>query len=256
MTTFLELYAQLIGTILFGLFVAFIIYFVLLYRKAQEAMVLEQERMRQVLLRAEVEIREQTLFQVSRELHDNLGQVTSLIGINLKMLERQIQEPNKRRVIETLELVGQLTHDIKYLTNSLNGEAINQFGWDSLLNREVERVKRTGLIDVRFSLDASLVPKVPTNKALAIFRVVQELFHNTLKHSQASLCTLVLEEQPNALHLQYTDNGRGFDVGSVKNGHGLKNIQKRCDEILAVITYQSKEGEGVLVDIYLNLEVS
>ena len=253
MTAFLELYAQVIGTILFGLFVAFIIFFVLLYRKTQVAMLLEQERMQQVLLRAEVEIREQTLLQVSRELHDNLGQLTSLISLNLKMLEMEKPEANKKRISETSELVGQLAHDIKNLTQSLNGDALKQFGWDSLLNREVERVKRTGLLDVRFSLEPSLIPKVPTNKVLPIYRVVQELFHNTLKHSQASLCTLVLEEKNHTLHMQYTDNGRGFDLGSVSNGNGLKNIQKRCDEMLAICSYKSKVGEGVLVDIYLPL---
>jgi len=253
MTNFLEIYAQVIGTILFGLFVAFIIYFIVLYRKAQEAMLAEQERMRQELLRAEVEVREQTLIQVSRELHDNLGQLTSLISINLKMLNMQQKEQDKQRLNEVTGLVSQLAHDIRNLTQSLNGDQINQYGWDGLLSREVERVKRTGLVDVRYSLENTLISKVPTDKALAIFRIVQELFNNTLKHSQASLTTLILENKNGALHLQYTDNGRGFNAEQPPKGNGLKNIHERCDAIGAACSLNSKPGEGILVDIYVNL---
>lgn len=242
------------GTLLFGLFVAFIIYFIVLYRKAQDAMVVEQERMRQVLLRAEVEIREQTLVQVSRELHDNIGQLTSLISINLKMLGLQQNEKDKLRVSEILALVSQLSHDIRSLSTSLTGAHISNMGLANLLQREVDRLIRLELIDVSFSIDNALMAQLPPDKAVILFRVIQELFNNTLKHSEATLATLVLESKKKGLHVQYTDNGKGFSPKQTQtDGNGLQNMMQRCQLVGFTYNLQSAVGQGVLVDIYIDL---
>lgn len=247
-------YPLLAGTILFGLFVSFIIYFVLLYRRAQDAMVVEQERMRHVLLRAEVEIREQTLIQVSRELHDNLGQLTSLININLKMLGIQQNEQDKLRISEIKALVLQLSHDIRSLSTSLNGTQISNLGLANLLQREIERLLRLELIDVSFSIDNTLLEQLPPDKSIIIFRVIQELFNNTLKHSQATLATLVIEARKKGIHFQYTDNGKGFNTQSAEiKGNGLQNMMQRCQLVGFTYTLQSAAGQGVLVDIYIDL---
>ncbi|MCH8555337.1 MAG: histidine kinase [Schleiferiaceae bacterium] len=244
----------IVGTLTFSLLIVFIVYFVLLYRKMQMSMLLEQEKMRQALLKAEIEVREQTLMQVSQELHDNLGQLTSLISINLKMLDLSNCERDKARISEIQGLVSQLTHDIKNLSYSLNGERVNQFGWSPLIEREVERMNRSGLVSINYSLTPSLISKVSTDKALTLFRIIQELFNNTLRHSKATICTLHLDEKKQQLHLQYTDNGQGFDprqVSSSSNGH--YSIKKRCHDISATITIDSQPGNGILVDIYMPL---
>jgi two-component system NarL family sensor kinase len=248
-------YPFLIGALLFGLVVVFFIAFILMYSKAQRKMLDEKAALRKAILQAEIEMREQTLKQVSQELHDNLGQLTSLISLNLKVLRMNAEGDFSNRISETQTLVTQLIHDVKNLSYSLSGKRINQYGLGALLQREVDRVRRTGLVHIQADLNEELISKIPTIKALGIFRIIQELFNNTLKHSQATLCTLIFEEVNDQIHIQFTDNGVGFNLHSRKlDTRGLNNMAERCHQMGGQFQIDSSLGNGVIVNVYLNFE--
>ena len=128
-----------VGTILLLLLLTFIIYFILLYRRSQTKLHFERERVQQELLRVENEVKEQTLLNVSRELHDNLGQVASLIKINMNMLSSKLDGKELDQVNESITLIKQLIADIKSLSNSLKGERLRKIGWLESIEEEVRR---------------------------------------------------------------------------------------------------------------------
>lgn len=103
------------GTLLFGLLTVFIIYFILLYRKSQTKLHFERERRKRELLQAEVEIKEQTLVNVSREIHDNLGQAAALVKINLNLVSQNIPEADREKINESTELMKKLIGDMRSL---------------------------------------------------------------------------------------------------------------------------------------------
>jgi two-component system NarL family sensor kinase len=134
-------------------------------------------------LRVENEVKEQTLTNVSRELHDNFGQIASLIKINLNMISKDLASEDLEKVEESLSLVKQLIGDIKSLSSSLNGDQIRQLGWLEVVKNEVERVNKTGVLTIKFVVENWWT--LSHEKEVILFRMVQEMMNNTLKHAQA-----------------------------------------------------------------------
>src|SRR5690348_1610256 len=129
-----------------------------------------QTEFSQTLLQSELEIKEQTLQQIARELHDNIGQVASLIKINLHTLSLGENRSAIEKVEDTKELVRQLILDVKSLSINLNGERVTKLGISAALENEIERLKRTGLFDASFE-QRGPQPKLDDNTTVILYRM-------------------------------------------------------------------------------------
>lgn len=239
------------GTLLFGLLSVFIIYFILLYRKSQTKLYFERERRKQELLRAEVEIKEQTLVNVSREIHDNLGQAAALVKINLNLVSKNISAEDQQKVEESIDLMKKLIGDMRSLSASLNGDTIRRKGIVAMLEQDVERINKLGYVEVKFYHPAEKIT-LDADQLVILYRMIQELFTNTLKYAKAKQIMLKLEETKENVMVTYTDDGIGFDFQEALNkGSGLTNIHDRCQLIGGELTFQSEENIGVQVHISL-----
>ena len=241
------------GTVLFGLLVTFIIYFIILHKRSQNKFIHEQNELRQALLTAEIEIKEQTLLTVSRELHDNYGQIASLIKINLNMLSTNLSAEDRKKVDESLILIRQLIVDIKSLATALRGDTILQVGWIKMIEKDVQRVNAMGETRLTFSYPDP-APVIEQDKQVILYRVVQEMINNLLKHAHARESSLLLTKADDGrLTLEYTDNGKGFNPGQVvkKNGLGLDGMYERCAMIGADVELSSQPGSGTRIKITL-----
>ncbi|MFK7783629.1 MAG: sensor histidine kinase [Crocinitomicaceae bacterium] len=239
------------GTLLFGLLTVFIIYFILLYRKSQTKLHYERERKKQELLQAEIEIKEQTLVNVSREIHDNLGQAAALVKINLNLISKEIPKADQEKINESSILMKQLIADMRSLSQSLNGDNIKRKGIISMLAIDAKRINKTGYVQVDFQH-----PKSPLDlhfdQQTILYRILQELFTNTLKYAKAEKVDLKMEENANQITVNYADNGIGFDYEkALFKGSGLSNIKDRCTMIDAKLYFQSEINKGTKVHITL-----
>jgi signal transduction histidine kinase len=126
------------GILIFSMLILFIIYFIIIYRRKQVEFEYEKEKAKQLLLKTEIEIKEQTLSHISRELHDNLGQVASLIKINLGMI-KPVNDTQISQLSESKELIKQLTQDIKSLSTTLKGENLKRFGLYKMVLKDIDR---------------------------------------------------------------------------------------------------------------------
>lgn len=239
------------GTLLFGLLTVFIIYFILLYRKSQTKLHFERERRKRELLQAEVEIKEQTLVNVSREIHDNLGQAAALVKINLNLISQNIPEADREKINESTELMKKLIGDMRSLSQSLNGDNIRRKGFIATLQSDVDRINKTGYVDVQFEHSPERV-SLEADQLIILYRIIQELFTNTLKYAKATTVHLSITEKESLLTVHYTDDGIGFDYQAALNkGSGLSNIKDRCAIIGAKLYFESQLNEGVTVKITL-----
>lgn len=202
------------------------------------------------LLQSQLEIQEQTLQQISRELHDNFGHIASLIKINLNTLKLENTEKAVAKIEDTKELTRQLITDIKSLSLSLNGDRIAKTGLVAALQMEVERLDKTGLFTASFVQNGSL-PVIENDKATIIFRMAQEVLNNMAKYSEAKYINVNLNVTDNLFTLAFNDDGKGFNVADkIQNGGaGLTNLQKRAALINANLTIQSAPGEGTNITI-------
>ena len=213
-----------------------------------------QSQFSQTLLQSQLEIKEETLSHISRELHDNLGHTASIIKINLHTLK--LEEPGKtlQKIEDTKELVRQLITDMKSLTLSLNSDRIGQLGIIRGLEEEADKIARTGAYTMEFK-HTGPNPAIDQNTTTILFRMAQEILNNAIKHSQATHIHILSETSENLFTLAISDNGAGFD-GDEKmksGGSGLLNLKNRARLINASFTLQSSPGNGTTVNIELPL---
>lgn len=244
------IYPLIAGTLLFAALAGFIIYFIVIYHRTRQKFEWERQQFKHALLQTEVEIREHTLKHLSRELHDNLGQVASLVKINLNMLVTESAGAQREKLNETLDLVRQLIADIKALSISLDDESIKSLKFGEFALRDIERVNKTGTVNITFSSQI-LLPDLKPGTEIFLYRMFQEILNNMLKHAEATKADLSLAIQDDKLVIVFADNGKGFDVAHAVQGSGLKNLRERCKLIGANLDISSQSGKGTSIAISL-----
>ena len=242
-----------IGTALFFTIAIGLLLFLMRYHKAQQKMIIERQHHQQELLKTEIEIREETLKSVARELHDNLGQVASLIKINLNLVSTELPVTDRKKIDESIDLLKQLIGDIKSISLSLS--KTQQINLLDALNRDIQRVNRTGQLQVNLTIDGNL-PLLGSDTSLFLYRICQESLNNILKHAYATEAKLSLTCASTYLNIEIEDNGKGFDseqTSVFQKGSGLTNLVSRSEKIGASCKITSKIGEGTKICINLPL---
>lgn len=245
------------GSIASIAFLIFIIIVMIRYYKRnnqyhQQIKYIEYQK-NETLLQSQLEIQDQTLQHISRELHDNLGQIASLIKINLNTL--QIDDAAKAQKIEdTKELTRQLITDLKGLSVRLNSDRITQFGLVKTLQTETDRINKTDTFSAGFEYTGA-DPTIAADKAIILYRMIQEILNNIFKHSQAKHIHIMLNANENSFILAFNDDGIGFNANDKLNsgGSGLFNLQNRAKLINAQLSIQSTPGNGSVVSIQMPL---
>ncbi len=245
------------GTVLVTVLTVFIILFVILYKKAQLKFELERQQFQQALLQTEVEIREQTLLNISRDLHDNFGQIASLVKIHLAMISKaELKDKDRLRVEESVDLVRDLIKEIRSLSTSLNSQNIAKQGIVGMIEHDISRIQRSGFIDIKLLYKSAQIAIDP-QKAIFLYRMFQEMLNNILKHSEATKATVGIDCTDNILTLKVRDNGKGMsktrNFHSPVNGYGngLLNIKERCKIIGATYSIESYPNKGTFIEIKL-----
>lgn len=242
------------ATIVMGLLTIFVIYFVIIYRKKQRAFEWQKEVFKQALLQTEIEIKEQTLSDISRDLHDNLGQVASLIKINLNLALPNIPAGSSGKITESLELLKQLIQDIRSLSVSLKGENLTRFGLVKMIEKDIIRYQSIGELKIDFHVIGNL-PSFDKSTEIFLYRMTQEIFNNILKHAKANKVEVKMSYTNSIFQLSINDNGIGFDISQQPQGAGIINLKQRCEMIGAEFNIQSKLNQGTTINIDKKMEL-
>lgn len=241
-------YIIIVGSFVFFLLTFFIVYLSIVQNQ-------KKTFYKQELSKAKLEIKEETLKHIAFELHDNLGQVASLIKINLNTLHLDESEKSIQKIEATKELTRQLIADLKSLSISLNGDRVSQLGLAKSLEEEVDRLNRTGLFKATLEIHEP-IPPLQENPTIIVFRMAQEVLNNMVKHSQASQVLISLQVVENLFTLVIRDNGVGFTLEDKlkSGGSGLLNLQSRARLVQAAFSIESSPGEGTRISIALPLD--
>jgi two-component system NarL family sensor kinase len=245
-------------TLLLLLITSFVILFLFFYQKRYYQHKKEKEELQsqfaQTLLQSQIEIQEQTLQHIGRELHDNLGQIASLIKINLNTLQLSDMEKAVDKIENTKDLTRQLITDIKSLSVSLGSDRITQTGLAKGIEIEMDRLNKTGQFTATYQLLGPM-PAIDNDKAIILYRMTQEVLNNIVKHSKAKQIDISLHSTDKLFILACKDDGVGFNVDEKRtaSGAGLRNLKSRAQLIDARLNIQSTPGIGSLVTIELPL---
>jgi signal transduction histidine kinase len=226
------------------------------YRHQKEVLQL-RESFTQTLLQSKIEIQEQTLDHISKELHANIGQLVSLININLSELLIKNKSNSKDEIIETKLLVKQLLSELKYLSAGLNTDHIAKIGFHNALSNELKMIQKTKKYEVIFETTGNIY-RFPSDQEIILLRLCQEALNNALKYSNATLIKVMLFYDDMHVILEILDNGIGFTLSeaneqiSQNSSTGIINMQKRAKLMNAILEIDSKLNRGTSVKITIS----
>lgn len=253
----------LVSTALVLLFAGIVIYFIFLYQKKRhrhERELLElRETFSQTLLQSKLEIQEQTLDHIAKELHANFSHLVSLININLSEILPQGSNEMRESIVETKSLAKQLLSELKALSASLNTDHIMNIGFANAINNELDRLRKAKKYEISVTKSGEEY-RLPPENEIILFRLCQEVFNNTVKYAKASKVNVSMDYQPNVFQLQITDNGVGFDIEEVikqsaeKESTGIVNIKKRAKLINAEVSIESKINAGTTTRLLIPMQ--
>ncbi len=243
----------ILGTILFLFLAGLIVASALLYRKAQNRhqneMLEKEAKYKEEMLLTQLEIREKTLEHVSQEIHDNIGQSLSLAKIYLAQLNAQVSSDQRPRLEDSKELVAKSIQDLRNLSHSLNPAFLVDKSVTDLLALEVEKLRRTA-IEVNYEVNGNAFD-IEAEKRLVIYRMIQEILQNLVKHANATFVEVRAEYKQNELSISFTDDGQGFDIENARaKGSGFNNLYQRSMAIGAQFEVaSSSEGTWTMLRI-------
>lgn len=208
----------------------------------------QQQDSEATLLQTQIEIQEQTLQTISQEIHDNIGQILSLVKLNItQAIYTNEFNPTKLSNAETL--LSKAIQDLRDISKSLNTDTINNIGFNEALQNEVDIINKSGL---HISLDIEGITKtILPQSQLILFRIIQECLNNIVKHSQAKSCNIDMLYNQNNVEINIQDDGIGFNPHTIKKGQGLNNINKRSKLINATLQIESNQEKGTYIHILL-----
>jgi signal transduction histidine kinase len=205
----------------------------------------------QTVLLSQLEIQEQTLRHISQEIHDNIGQVLSLAKLNLSTAgEKFVPE----KIMLSEELLGKAIADLRDVSKSLFNEINADRGLVEAIQNELKMIENITSLHTKFIMPAD-DPMLKKGHAIILFRIIQEILNNIIKHAKATEITLVITEELQRLSITITDNGRVSDKEKREDSAEieLKNIKDRAKIIDAAMKVNSQTGKGTIVMIEIPL---
>lgn len=240
----------------------FSVYLFFLFQKRKIRLLQQQQEMKesyeQKILKTQIEIRDRTMKDVGRELHDHIGQIMTVIKLSLAQVDvSQNDHVNKERVLSAKELVGDVIQDLRSLSKTLNGDLIQQAGLPESIAHEVKRINKLKLTNCKLEIKGNPY-QMPVEQEFVVFRVVQENLNNILKHARSKNVLTSLQYEAGLFTLLQKDDGIGYDVAEVMHrkreaGSGLLNMQHRCELIKADLKFTSKPNEGTELQLTIRI---
>jgi two-component system, NarL family, sensor kinase len=235
------------GSILALLLVGFIITMLIVYRRRQ----FKQE---QELLNARLEIQEQILKNLSEEIHDNIGQMLSVLKLTLAAIPNQNDSETDNFIKESKGMVNMIISSVSDLSKSLHTDRILKIGILEAVGFELEKIEKTNLFTTSFNGDDNTFKLEPENE-IFLFRIIQEILNNILKHSKANHIEVRFFCKERFIVFTFADNGVGFDVkealqkSAANRGIGLTSMTNRAKLIGGQLNISSQPGKGTIITI-------
>jgi len=196
--------------------------------------------------------------RVSRDLHDELGQLLTASRIELGLFEKRAAGvgPDARDAMHNaVALVEKAADELRRICRGLRPPLLDDLGLEPavrLLVREFE--DRTGIAShLQMSIDEAQ-PELPKELSLCAYRIVQEALNNVSRHSEASAVDIALSRSPGELVLSVRDNGKGFDPAELGQGCGIAGMRERAGLVNGAVEIYSARSQGTRVVFRVQLD--
>jgi signal transduction histidine kinase/TPR repeat protein len=211
----------------------------------------EEEKRR---FKAIIEAEERERSRIAQELHDGLGQMLSTARLNVAGLEDSIIEEDREWLEKSLKIIDDACIEVRHISHNMMPSALIRLGLMPAIQELVNNINSAK--NLKVALNTNLSGSLGKSLDITIYRIIQEVLNNMIKHSKADQIHLDIHRENETLRISIKDNGVGFDTSMLKEskGMGWKNVFSRVSLMDGDINVDSQPPNGTLVFIQLKLK--
>lgn len=198
---------------------------------------------------------ESTLRHVSRELHDEFGQILTAVGMMLTRAAKHAPEdsPMRTELREVNEVVQNTLQKTRLLSQSLHPVLLEEGGLEGTLDWYIPTVERQTGIAISYEKSGTPI-ELPNDYAINVYRVVQESLNNIARHAGVKKAWVRLHYLAHGLEVEIEDHGSGFAVNQARKGIGLVAMRERAELMGGSLSFSQPAEGGTLVKLVIPLE--
>lgn len=255
---------NILNYILIGTAITILTISLLSYRNYRQKQKLQQQRIAELekekqLTAAEAVLKgeEKERSRLAKDLHDGLGGMLSGIKYSFNtMKENLVMTPENHQAFErSMDMLDSSIKEMRRVAHNMMPESLVRFGLDTALKDFCNDINQSGALQVNYQSIGLADVQVDQTTAITVYRIVQELINNAVKHSAAKTAIVQVTKRGNQLSVTVEDDGKGFDTSILKQskGMGWSNIQHRVDFLKGKLDVDSEPGNGTSVHIELDI---
>jgi signal transduction histidine kinase len=245
------------GTLLMFLLAGMLLFFVSSYQKRLLRNKADVEKMKvrhQLdLFQSSIDAMEDERRRVSRDLHDEIGAALSVLRLQVGQMniDKDFNPENTQNlIVDSKQLIDNTIENVRRISNDMLPSGLEEFGLKYAIEMLCDKVESASRLVI--NLNISGLERMENRLELSLYRILQELLNNTLKHANATEVNIDFTTDNQQLTVTYQDNGQGFDSEKLsKRGLGLKNIESRASMIHGKLEYLTdlEKGMGIVLSI-------
>ncbi|OBX25262.1 tetratricopeptide repeat-containing sensor histidine kinase [Gelidibacter algens] len=255
---------NVLNYILIGSAITILIIFLLSYRTYKHKRKLQQQRINELetekqLTATEAVLKgeEQERTRLAKDLHDGLGGMLSGIKYSFTTMKGNLimTTENAHAFERSMDMLDSSIKEMRRVAHNMMPEALVKYGLDTALKDFCNDINQSGALKVTYQSIGMETAKIDQTTAITIYRIVQELISNTMKHATAKSAIVQLSKVDGPLNVTVEDDGKGFDTQILQRSKGIgwTNIQSRVDFLKGKLDVQSANGKGTSVHIEFNI---
>lgn len=249
-----------LNTILIAGTIALLMILLLSYRNYHHKKTMQQQRITELetekkLTATEAIIKgeQQERSRLAKDLHDGLGGMLSGVKYSLSTMKENLimTEQNAQAFENSIHMLDTSISEMRRVAHNMMPESLLRFGLDTALKDFCNQVSTSGILKVSYQSIEIVDTSIEQSLAISVYRIVQELLNNIIKHAAAKSATVQIAQEKNILMITVEDNGKGFDVNELKSAKGIgwKNISSRLNYHNGKLDVQSSPEKGTSVYI-------
>lgn len=210
----------------------------------------EREESQRQRFAAVLEAEENERTRVAKDLHDGIGQLLSTAKLTLSAIDRPTSVETGKMLNNSMQILDEATREVRTISHNLMPATLTKIGLGAALQDLFMKINESNLLRINLNVTGLEERLAPTTE-IAVYRVVQEIINNMIKHSKADTITVKIVRKEFSMHLSISDNGIGFEKELIAKSTGLgwKNIFSRISMLNGEIDVETESGSGTNISI-------
>lgn len=191
--------------------------------------------------------------RIAQDLHDGLGSLLAAARLQMHTIQREIEKMGELQLVgKTEKLIDTACDEVRRISHDMMPSVLLEHGFLEAIKDLVEELKTEHGLLIRYDIKGN--PDLDDATTLNVYRIIQEILQNAVKHAHANIIELDIESMSELLAISITDDGVGFDPTRIQSdGIGLKNIRSRVNYLNGKLSFDSHDQKGCMYKIQIPL---